>query len=95
MGYRNIQFRVGDGGAGWPEDAPFDAVIVTAAPPVLPAALVSQVRPGGRLIAPVGEVGADDQRLVLVEKTADGAIAEHDLGGVRFVPLVSESVSDR
>ena len=89
LGYRNIEFRVGDGTGGWPEAAPFDRVMVTAAADKLPAAFTDQLLPGGRLVAPVGSVEEDNQRLVLVEKHADGTLHERDLGGVRFVPLVS------
>ena len=93
LGYRNIQFRVGDGAAGWPEAAPFDAIIVTAAAEFLPPPLVEQLAPGGRLIAPIGSLERDDQVLYLVTKSANGAIAREELGPVRFVPLVTNQRS--
>jgi len=89
LGYRNIHFRTGDGALGWPEHAPFDAIIVTAAPETLPPALLEQLAPGGRLVAPVGSVAADRQVLLLVAKNHAGEISRHELGPVRFVPLVS------
>lgn len=87
LGYANIRYRVGDGSAGWPEEAPFDAIMVTAAAPVLPAALERQLGPGGRLIVPVG---TDLQELVRVRRTRKGWERE-TLLGVRFVPLVKAS----
>ncbi len=90
LSYRNIRFRTGDGVPGWPEEAPFDAVIVTAAPPALPPALVAQLKPGGRLIAPIGRAAGDDQMLIFVEKDATGAVRQRELCPVRFVPLISE-----
>ncbi len=87
QGYANIHYRVGDGSEGWPEEAPFDAVIVTAAAPALPAALEDQLGPGGRMIVPVG---TDLQELVLVRRTA-GGLERETLLGVRFVPLVRSS----
>lgn len=90
LGYRNIQFRVGDGALGWPEDAPFDRIMVTAAARTLPRALTEQLAPGGRLVAPVG-AHEDDQVLLLIEKDAAGVLTERELCPVRFVPLVSET----
>lgn len=81
--------RVGDGAAGWPEAAPFAAIVVAAATPQLPSALVEQLAEGGRLVAPVG--GSDAQQLWLVRKN-EGEIMIEDLGGVRFVPLISPLV---
>ncbi len=92
LGYRNIHFRIGDGYAGWPEDAPFDAIIVTAAPHEIPPALVDQLGLGGRLVIPVGPT-VHAQMLVLVTKDENGKVEHHDLFGVRFVPLVSEAYS--
>jgi protein-L-isoaspartate(D-aspartate) O-methyltransferase len=84
---RNIVCRFGDGTKGWPEQLPYDRVIVTAAAPEVPAALVDGLAPGGVLVAPVG---ADhrDQHLVRIRRNADGFSTE-DLGLVRFVPLVA------
>lgn len=90
LDYRNIRFRQGDGALGWPEGAPFDAVIVTAAPERLPSALVEQLKRGGRLVVPVGSLAMDNQMLVLVEKDRAGAVLERELCAVRFVPLVSD-----
>jgi protein-L-isoaspartate(D-aspartate) O-methyltransferase len=92
LGYHNIHFRLGDGALGWPEEAPFDAIIVTAAARTVPPALVPQLKAGGRLVIPIGEAHSE-QTLVLVEKLADGTLRESGLLGVRFVPLVSDTLS--
>lgn len=84
---RNIVCRFGDGTKGWPEQAPYDRVIVTAAAPEVPAVLVDGLAPGGILVAPVGE-DRRDQQLVRVRRNGSG-FATEDLGLVRFVPLVS------
>ena len=85
LGYRSVEVREGNGWAGWPEEAPFDAIVVTAAPPTIPEALKAQLRDGGRLVIPVGD---DVQELRLV--TRHGATFEEKrLLMVRFVPLVS------
>jgi protein-L-isoaspartate(D-aspartate) O-methyltransferase len=84
LGYGNIHFRVGDGSDGWPEAAPFDGILVTAAPASVPAALELQLRPGGRMIVPVG---LGSQELVLVRREGD-SFRRKGLIGVRFVPLV-------
>lgn len=89
--YRNIRFKTGDGTAGWPEAAPFDAIIVSAAAETVPPALVEQLKEGGRLVIPIGPPHGE-QKLVLVEKLLDGKLRETDLLGVRFVPLVSDKV---
>jgi protein-L-isoaspartate(D-aspartate) O-methyltransferase len=86
-GYRNIAFKIGDGAAGWPEKAPFDAIIVTAAAAAVPRALIDQLKPGGRLVIPVGAPGAT-QTLTRIEKAADGKISERAVLPVAFVPLV-------
>ncbi len=89
LGYGRVHVRRGDGFYGWQEAAPFDAIIVTAAAGFVPPPLVDQLRPGGRLIIPVGSVyGA--QHLVLVEKAADGSVSTRTLLPVQFVPLVRE-----
>jgi protein-L-isoaspartate(D-aspartate) O-methyltransferase len=85
-GVGNVTLRVGDGAAGWPEQAPYDGIIVTAAGPVVPPALVAQLRPGGRMIIPIGDPFGD-QMLVLVTKTADGSVTHRDILPVAFVPL--------
>jgi protein-L-isoaspartate(D-aspartate) O-methyltransferase len=87
LGYANVEVRVGDGYGGWPEKAPFDAIVVTAAAPQVPPALVDQLRPGGRMVIPLGERwGA--QELMLVSKHADGRVERRSVLPVRFVPLV-------
>jgi protein-L-isoaspartate(D-aspartate) O-methyltransferase len=86
LGLANIETRLGDGATGWPEAAPFDGILVTAATPTVPAPLFEQVAPGGRLVAPIG--GHDEQELVILERAATGW-HERRAGGVRFVPLVS------
>jgi len=85
--YQNIEIRIGDGYKGWPEQAPFDAIVVTAAAPRVPEALVEQLKPGGRLVIPVGEPGGA-QDLLLIVKTAQGKLERKSILPVRFVPLV-------
>ncbi len=87
LGYGNIEVGIGDGYKGWPEKAPFDAIVVTAAAPQVPPALVAQLKPGGRMVIPVGS-GFDIQYLVLIAKRADGGYDERRVLPVRFVPLV-------
>lgn len=82
----NVHLRTGDGAAGWPEEAPFDRIIVTAAAPAVPPALVAQLAPGGRMILPVGEE-AEVQVLRILDRGNDGPDMESDLLPVRFVPL--------
>jgi protein-L-isoaspartate(D-aspartate) O-methyltransferase len=88
LGYANVKVRTGDGYRGWPEEAPFDAVILTAAPPEIPEPLVAQLKPGGRMVLPVG-VG-DDQQLVVLKKTAQG-LEKSVAFPVRFVPMTGEA----
>jgi protein-L-isoaspartate(D-aspartate) O-methyltransferase len=92
LGYRNVRFRTGDGYKGWPEAAPFDAVIVTAAPDHVPQPLVDQLKPGGRMIIPVG--GRAEQELLLIEKTASGTTRRSTIP-VRFVPMTGEAGRSR
>jgi len=87
LGYANVEVRIGDGYAGWPEKAPFDGIVVTAAPPRVPEALVDQLKPGGRMVIPVGASPAAQELLVLT-KRADGGVDERRVLPVRFVPLV-------
>ncbi len=86
-GYEGIHYHVGDGYRGWPEAAPFDAIIVTAAPDHVPQPLVDQLAPGGRLIIPVGDVS---QTLMRLTRTADGVRTER-IVPVRFVPMTGEA----
>jgi protein-L-isoaspartate(D-aspartate) O-methyltransferase len=85
LGHKNVEVRHGDGYKGWPEKAPFDRIILTAAPPEIPQALIDQLANGGRLVAPVGATVA--QELTVVEKNAKGAIRRRTEGGVSFVPM--------
>ena len=84
--YENVTVRSGDGYAGWPEHAPFDIVFVTAAPEQVPQPLIDQLKPGGRMIVPVGP-RFSVQRLQLIEKDAGGATRTTDVSRVMFVPL--------
>jgi protein-L-isoaspartate(D-aspartate) O-methyltransferase len=86
LGYGNVEVSLGDGYAGWPEHAPYDGIIVTAAAPHIPAPLVEQLKPGGRLVIPVGRPGWT-QELRVVEKTPEGRVREKDVLAVAFVPL--------
>lgn len=87
LGYTTVAIRHADGYAGWPEEAPFDAIVVTAAADSIPPALLSQLAPGGRLVMPVGDQ-FPHQQLVLVEKDAAGRLSSRQLLPVRFVPLL-------
>jgi protein-L-isoaspartate(D-aspartate) O-methyltransferase len=87
LGYGNVETRVGDGFLGWPEQGQFDAIIVTAAPEHVPPALVHQLRPGGRMVIPIGRPHAT-QSLVRVTKDLDGRIREEATLPVAFVPML-------
>lgn len=87
LGYDNISLRVGDGTLGWPEHAPYDAIIVTAASPEIPEPLTDQLAEGGRLVAPIG--GSWSQSLVRVRKKSD-RLQRQELTTVAFVPLIGE-----
>src|SRR5689334_6878113 len=86
QGYANVELRTGDGGLGWPERAPFDTIIVTAAAPDVPPALLDQLRSGGRMVIPVGPRHGD-QELLLVTKDAAGNVTRRNVLPVAFVPL--------
>jgi protein-L-isoaspartate(D-aspartate) O-methyltransferase len=88
LGYTNIHIRHSDGYQGWPEAAPFDAIIVTCAPEAVPAPLVAQLKPGGRMIIPVGE--ANEQKLILLRKLGDH-LEQQAVLPVRFVPMTGEA----
>ena len=80
--YTNIEIRVGNGCTGWPEQAPFDKIIVTAAPELIPVALLDQLAPGGRMVVPAGL--PDEQQLLLVEKDSDDTLSTREILPVRF-----------
>jgi len=87
LGYENIHLRVGDGWEGWPEEAPFDAIIVTAAAPIWPPALIAQLDEGGNIVIPIGPAGGEQ---ILWQGTKIGGdLIKRRIGPVRFVPLVS------
>jgi protein-L-isoaspartate(D-aspartate) O-methyltransferase len=86
LGYDNVSTRLGDGYYGWEEHAPYDAIIVTAAASHVPPPLVKQLKPGGLMVIPVGDPFTV-QRLLLIEKAADGAVYSRQVAAVRFVPL--------
>ena len=88
LGLTNIETRLGDGAAAWPEQAPFDGIIVAAAAPRIPEPLATQLAPGGRLVIPVGDLAS--QELVILERPRSGeGLLQQLAGGVRFVPLIS------
>jgi protein-L-isoaspartate(D-aspartate) O-methyltransferase len=89
LGYRKVEVRIGDGYKGWPEVAPFDGIVVTAAPDHVPQPLVDQLKPGGRMVIPVGpQVSGQD--LLLITKSADGQTLTRRTLPVRFVPLTRQ-----
>jgi len=88
LGYDNVTVRHGDGYRGWKENAPFDAIVVAAAPDHVPKPLIDQLAPGGRLVIPVGR---GYQELVLLEKAKDGTISRKSIANVAFVPMTGEA----
>ncbi len=90
LGYRNVVTRIGDGYQGWPGEAPFDSIMVTAAPREVPQPLIDQLKPGGRLVVPIGGQAAG-QSLLLIGKQADGTVTRRNVLAVRFVPLTDKS----
>jgi protein-L-isoaspartate(D-aspartate) O-methyltransferase len=88
LGYDTVAVRAGDGSVGAADEAPFEAVCVSASGPDVPPALIDQLTPGGRLVMPVGD--RSNQRLVRIVRAADGDVSRQDIGSVRFVPLVGE-----
>jgi protein-L-isoaspartate(D-aspartate) O-methyltransferase len=88
LGLGNVRCRIGNGYLGWPEAAPFDAILVTAAADVIPSRLVDQLKPGGRLVMPLGPQG-EVQDLIRLDKLADGTTRTTSITAVRFVPLVN------
>ncbi len=89
LGYRNVHVLHADGTLGWEEQAPFDAIVVTAGGPQVPPALLEQLRIGGRLVIPVGQENCE-QRLMRIVRLGNGRFAQEDLGGVLFVPLIGQ-----
>ena len=89
LGFDNVSVHLADGSTGWPEDAPYDAIMVGAAAPRVPSALVAQLAIGGRLVVPIGP-RQDVQELVRVTRTATDDVRVEPMGGVRFVPLVGD-----
>lgn len=89
LAYNNVTLKLGDGYYGWPEYAPFDAILVTAAAPLIPDQLIQQLKPGGRLVIPVGEEGKS-QFLRVLQKGAGGEIEQRDILPVAFVPLTGK-----
>lgn len=85
LGYKNVTVRLGDGYEGWPGEAPFDKILLTAAPPDVPPKLIEQLKPGGRLVAPVG---TGWQELVVIDKDAKGGVRRRTEFPVMFVPMV-------
>jgi protein-L-isoaspartate(D-aspartate) O-methyltransferase len=94
LNYTNIDYRIGNGYAGWPEHAPYDAIIVTAAAPEVPPALIEQLKPGGRLVIPVGWQYMP-QELMLIEKDTQNVIHSRGILGVAFVPLQDATHTSR
>jgi protein-L-isoaspartate(D-aspartate) O-methyltransferase len=94
LGYPNVEIMTGDGYYGWPEHAPYDGIIVTAAAPTIPEPLIQQLKPGGRLVIPVG-LPSQYQELMVVEKKADGELETCTVLGVAFVPLTGDLGTSR
>lgn len=90
LGYKNVTVRCGNGYQGWAEHAPFDVILVTAAPERVPQPLIDQLAPGGRLVIPVGSYDYA-QELMLIEKRPDGSLRRSNIAPVRFVPMTGES----
>jgi protein-L-isoaspartate(D-aspartate) O-methyltransferase len=89
LGYANVEIVEGDGTRGWPDEAPYDAILAAASGSHVPEALIAQLSPGGRLVMPIG--GPHDvQELVKITKQDDGILRQESLGAVRFVPLIGE-----
>jgi protein-L-isoaspartate(D-aspartate) O-methyltransferase len=89
LGYENVAIVEADGTKGWPDEAPYDAILAAASGSHVPKPLIDQLAPGGRIVMPVGDPGWV-QKLVKVSKRADGSLQQSDLGQVRFVPLIGE-----
>ncbi|HXE75627.1 MAG TPA: protein-L-isoaspartate(D-aspartate) O-methyltransferase [Candidatus Xenobia bacterium] len=95
LGYKNVEVRIGDGYNGWPEKAPFDAIVVTAGATHVPPALVEQLKPGGRMVIPLGE-SSFDQNLVVIHKSTDGrSVRQETIMPVMFVPLTHDPATKK
>ncbi|MHC4822323.1 MAG: protein-L-isoaspartate(D-aspartate) O-methyltransferase [Planctomycetota bacterium] len=94
LGYKDVTVKAGDGYRGWPEEAPFDAILVAAAPDHVPQPLIDQLRTGGKLVLPVGPVAATQKMLILTKK-ADGTADREETLAVRFVPMTGEAQDNR
>jgi protein-L-isoaspartate(D-aspartate) O-methyltransferase len=92
LGYNNVSVRCGDGYRGWPEIAPFDVIVVAAAPDHVPQALIEQLAPGGRLVIPVGQ---DSQKLLLIQKDMHGSVEGREVLSVKFVPMTGQAQKGR
>jgi len=90
LGYENVEVKIGDGYLGWPEKAPFDAIVVTAAPPEIPPALVAQLKRGGRMVLPVGQTDQNQQLLLLEKSKTSDEVTGRNVIPVRFVPMVEQ-----
>jgi protein-L-isoaspartate(D-aspartate) O-methyltransferase len=88
LGYKNVHVKTGDGYLGWPEHAPFDGIVVSASAPKVPAPLVAQLKPGGRMIIPIGDAAVG--HLLLVIKQADGGFTSEKTLPVAFVPMTGD-----
>jgi protein-L-isoaspartate(D-aspartate) O-methyltransferase len=88
LGYDNVHVRIGDGYAGWPGEAPFDAILLTAAPRQVPQPLIRQLKTGGKIVAPVGDFLQD---LQVITKHRDGTLEKKSVAPVRFVPMTGEA----
>jgi protein-L-isoaspartate(D-aspartate) O-methyltransferase len=91
QGYTNVEVRIGNGNAGWPNHAPFDKVMVTAAPDLIPPPLINQLKAGGKMVIPVGLLGAE--QLIVVEKDLNGKVATKEIIPVLFSVLEGSDVS--
>jgi protein-L-isoaspartate(D-aspartate) O-methyltransferase len=89
LGYRNVEVKIGDGYYGWPEHGPFDGIVVTAAATHVPPPLIRQLKPGGKMVIPVG-ASFLTQHLLLIEKQRDGSVVSRQILPVRFVPLTGK-----
>jgi protein-L-isoaspartate(D-aspartate) O-methyltransferase len=92
LGYANVHVRIGDGYKGWPEESPFDAILLTAAPAQVPVPLLAQLRSGGRMVLPLGTV---QQELLVLTKRPDGTFETRNVLPVRFVPMTGEAQGRR